>query len=106
MTQSSGSIAAASTRAILELHTIRRLVSSLGSFNGFDLGVAMDYCGFEAFTTPSDIRPLVASLTGFNVTPTNVPTTGLESTEVKEEVTELAVHFFGHALEVDNNDTR
>ena len=96
MTQSSGAIAAASTRAILDLHTIRRLVSTFGS-----LGVAMDYCGIDTFTTPNDIRPLVASLTGFNVTPTNVPTTGVDSTEVNEEVTELAVDFFGRVLERD-----
>ena len=47
------------------------------------------------FTNPTDIGSLVASLTGFNVTPDNVPTTGLDSSEVKETVTELAVAFFG-----------
>ncbi len=90
-TQSAGGIAAASTRAILDLHTIRKLVTSAPS-------VAMDFCGFETFTNPSNIRPLVASLTGFNVTPTNVPTTGVDSTEVKENVIELAVVFFGHVF--------
>ncbi len=59
----------------------------------------MDFCRFEAFTDPSDrIRPLVFALTGFDVTPTNVPTTGLDSSEVKEEVTERAVAFFGHVF--------
>lgn len=91
-TQSSGAIAAASTRAILDLQRIRTLVT------GPSVGVAMDFCGFDTFTNPSDIRPLVASLTGFNVTPDNVPTTGLDSNEVKEEVTELAVAFFGHVF--------
>ena len=66
----------------------------------------MDFCRFETFTNPSDIRALVASLTGFNVTPDNVPTTGLDSTEVNEEVIELAVVFFGHVLEHDSNDDR
>ena len=99
MTQSSGAVAAASTRAILDLHTVRRLVSTFGS-----LGVAMDYCGIDTFTNPSDIRPLVAALTGFEVTPTNVPTTGLESAQVNEEVTSLAVVFFGHVLEGDSTD--
>jgi len=61
----------------------------------------MDFCGFETFTNPSDIRALVASLTGFNVTPTNVPTTGLDSDEVKGEVLQLAVTFFGDVLERD-----
>ncbi len=93
-TQSAGGIAAASTRAILDLHTIRMLVTNPNP----SIGVSMDYCGFETFTDPSDIRPLVASLTGFNVTPTNVPRTGVDSTEVKDDVIELAVVFFGHVF--------
>jgi hypothetical protein len=40
----------------------------------------------------------VLSLTGFDVTPTNVPTTGVDSTDVREEVVELAVAFFRQAL--------
>jgi predicted dienelactone hydrolase len=92
-TQSSGSIAAASTRAILDLQTLRGLVIAAAG------RVAMDFCGFEAFTDPGDdIRPLVLSLTGFDVTPTNVPTTGVDSTDVREEVVELAVAFFRQAL--------
>jgi predicted dienelactone hydrolase len=92
-TQSSGSIAAASTRAILDLQTLRGLVIALPGRR------AMDFCRFEAFTDPDDnIRPLVFALTGFDVTPTNVPTTGLDSSEVKETVTELAVAFFGHVF--------
>jgi hypothetical protein len=92
-TQSAGSIAAASTRAILDLQTLTGLVI-LPSGGG----VAMDFCGFETFTNPTDIGSLVASLTGFNVTPDNVPTTGLDSREVKETVTELAVAFFGQVF--------
>ena len=92
-TQSSGSIAAASTRAILDLQTLTGLVI-LPSGGG----VAMDFCGFETCTNPTDIGSLVASLTGFNVTPDNVPTTDLDSSEVKETVTELAVAFFGNVF--------
>jgi predicted dienelactone hydrolase len=91
-TQSSGAIAAASPRAILDLQWFGSLVTFPSS------GVPMDFCGFETFTNPSDIRPLVASLTGFSVTPTNVPTTGLNSDQVKEQVVELAVAFFGRVL--------
>ncbi len=98
-TQSSGAIAAANSRAILDLQTIRERVKSPN-------GVPMDFCEFETFTSPSDIRPLVFSLTGFTVTPDNVPTTGLDSNEVKNEVIELAVAFFGHALEIDSDDNR
>ena len=51
----------------------------------------MDFCEFDTFTDPSDITPLVFSLTGFSVTPDNVPTTGLTSDEVKGQVIKLAV---------------
>ena len=98
-TQSSGAIAAANPRAILDLQTISMLVTApLG-------GVPMNFCRIEIFTSPSDIRPLVASLTGFDFTTTPVPT-GLDSTQVKEEVTELAVRFFGRVLAGDSNDER
>ena len=100
ITQSAGAIAAANPRAILDLHTIRGIVTFP------PLGVAMDFCGFETFTTPSDIRPLVFQLTGFNVTPTNVPRTGLDSTQVNEKVTELAVAFFGRVFELDSNNSQ
>lgn len=100
-TQNSGAIAAANTRAILDLHTIRGLV--IVPSGG---GVAMDTCEFETFTDPTDIRPLVASLTGFNVTPDNVPTIGLDSDQVKDQVIALAVIFFGHSLERDSDDNR
>jgi predicted dienelactone hydrolase len=90
-TQNAGSIASASMRAILDLDTFRRNVTA-------NVGVAMDFCGFETFTHPSDIRPLVASLTGFEVTPNNVPTTGVDSAEVTDDVVELAVAFFRRVL--------
>jgi hypothetical protein len=54
----------------------------------------MDFCGFDTFTEPVDIRFLVFSLTGFSVSPTNVPTSGLLASEVKEDVTDVAVGFF------------
>jgi predicted dienelactone hydrolase len=105
-TQSAGAIAEANPSAILDLQTIRTLVT-------FPLGVAMDFCGFDTFTKPTDIRPLVAGLTkslqlpeGFNVTPDNVPSTHLSSDAVKDEVTQLAVIFFGHVLDRDNDDGR
>ena len=66
----------------------------------------MDFCGFETFTKPTDIRSLVALLTGFNVTRHNVPTTALDTSEVKEEVTELAVAFFGHVFSETETEDR
>lgn len=92
-TQSSGAIAGMKPAAILDLQTLRTLVTFPSS------GVAMDYCSFDTFTNPSDIRPLVASLTGFTITSGNVPTTGLDSSQVKEQVIQLAVMFFGQIFE-------
>jgi predicted dienelactone hydrolase len=91
-TQSAGGIASVNPRAILDLQTLTGLVI-LPSGGG----VAMDFCGFETFTNPTDIRTLVASLTKVNF-PDNVPTTGLDSSEVQEEVTERAVDFFGRVF--------
>ena len=50
------------TRAILDAHTFTALLTNNVSGN------AVDYCTFATFTSPVDIRPLVASRTGFNVT--------------------------------------
>jgi predicted dienelactone hydrolase len=92
-TQSAGGIASANMRAILDLKTLQTLVEFPSS------GVSMDFCRFETFIDPNDIRPLVASLTGFDVTPTNVPTTSIDSTQVNEQVLALAVGFFNKALQ-------
>lgn len=115
-TQSSGAIAQtaeaivgvpSTTRAILDLQTVTNLVTPPPSGGG----VAMDFCGpdtfFDPFNNPPtyDIRPLVTSLTvttalpaGFNFTTTKVPTTGLTSDAVKDQVVQLAVGFFGTRL--------
>ena len=58
----------------------------------------MEFCELDTFTSPTDIQPLVTSLTGFNFASSNVPTTGLSSDQVKEQVIELAVAFFGRVL--------
>ena len=59
----------------------------------------MDYCGVSTFTTPQPgIESLVTSLTGFDFANTAVPTTGLTSDIVKEQVVNLAVAFFGRVL--------
>jgi predicted dienelactone hydrolase len=85
------SIAQANPRAILERHLSTQILIHATS------GVAMDYCSFDSFINP-DIRPFVASLTGFDVTETNVPVTTLDSDEVKRVITELAAAFFGTVL--------
>jgi len=59
----------------------------------------MDYCDVSTFTTPQPgIESLVTSLTGFDFANTVVPTTGLTSDIVKEQVVNLAVAFFGRVL--------
>jgi hypothetical protein len=64
----------------------------------------MDYCSLASFTNPVDIRGLVASITQFDFINKTVPTTDLESEEVKHGVTELAVTFFGTVLKRTGND--
>ena len=46
-------------------------------------GSSTDYCRYDTFVNPVDIRPITFALSGFNVTPDNVPTTGLDTDEVK-----------------------
>jgi predicted dienelactone hydrolase len=97
-TQAAGAIAQAEPRAILDLHTVRGTVTFTPS------GQAIDYCPFSTFTAPADIRPLVASLSGFNVTADNVPRSGPDTDEVKQGMKELAVTFFGTVLKRVGND--
>ena len=87
--QASGAITQANpTRAILDAHTFTAVLTNNVSGN------AADYCTFATFTSPVDIRPLVASRTGFNVTASNVPTTGLSQDSVTQQTADLAVSFF------------
>jgi hypothetical protein len=60
----------------------------------------MDFCGLETFTDQLtfDVRSLVFSLTGFDFTSRNVPTTGVTAADVKDEVVQVAVVFFEQAL--------
>ena len=104
-TQSSGAIAKVNPDAILDLQTVTNLLIFRSS------GVAMDFCRYDTFTNPTDITGLVRTLTGFNVTPNNVPTVfdgdeqkGLDSDQVKDKVVQLAVIFFGHVLDRDSDD--
>lgn len=104
-TQSSGAIAKVNPDAILDLQTVTNLLIFRSS------GVAMDFCGYDTFVNPTDITGLVGMLTGFSVTPNNVPTVfdgdeqkGLDSDQVKDKVVQLAVIFFGRVLERDSDD--
>jgi hypothetical protein len=65
----------------------------------------MDYCGFESFRKPTDVRPIVKTLTtslvspeGFAVTKRNVPRTGLMAADLRPCIAEMAVTFFEHFI--------
>jgi predicted dienelactone hydrolase len=97
--------------AILDLHTVRLIAASAP---GGISGKAVHYCASEFFTKPVDIRTLVASTANSEFPPavggssvcvsTSIPCTGLETQEVKEGVTQIAVAFFDTALKRDDND--
>jgi predicted dienelactone hydrolase len=102
-TQSAGAIAYPNSQrsqrnpnAILDWQTISQIVTQ------FPLsGSPMDYCSFDTFTRPTDIRQsAIADLTepDFNITRQTVPATGLDSDTVKNRVVGLATDFFGRVL--------
>ena len=98
------------THAILDRQTLAGIVTASPS------GTAMQYCSSASFTTPVDIGPLVKAVAGVDVpcvsfdelsqrcTQYNVPTTGFDTEQVKQEVTELAATFFGTVLKRSGND--
>jgi dienelactone hydrolase len=92
-TQRSAAIAQGNGRALLDLHTATGILIHPTS------GVAMDYCGFETFfRPPTDVRPLVKAVTGFDVTETNVPRTGLTAVDLRPTISEMAITFFEHVI--------
>lgn len=90
--QSSAAIAQKNNRALLDRHTPSRILNHPTS------GVAMDYCGFETFSSPTDVRPIVKILTGFHVTETNVPGAGLTAADLRPQISEMAITFFEHFI--------
>lgn len=95
---------------VLDLQTISTLVNTDATPTS---GVSMNFCGYETFTVPANIVSLVEKLSiskmypnGFPFTSSPVPTDGLTSDAVKNQVVNLAVVFFGHVLERDGNDNR
>jgi hypothetical protein len=92
-TFNSGAIAEADPRAILDFKTA---LDALTSPNGLPL----DFCTYSDFTSPNDIRPITFALTGVQVTPANVPRTGLTSLAVAQQLTGIAISFFNRVLDV------
>jgi predicted dienelactone hydrolase len=113
--QSAGSIAQASSAAVLDRQTVDHIaLGPRNSAGASTSGDAIDFCGYDSFTKPTDVTPLLDSiyatapppLTGFRVTPSNVPTHGLTSDAVAKDVVSLAVSFFGRVLGRADDDDR
>ncbi len=92
MQASAAIVMANPTRAILDRHTLTGILTSPVNGN------AVDICGFGYFSNPVDIRPLVFSLTGYSVTETNVPTTSIDTLEIRRLMSEIAVTFFDSVI--------
>ncbi|HEY6892159.1 MAG TPA: hypothetical protein VI300_30425 [Solirubrobacter sp.] len=101
MTQAAGAIVQANTNAILDRNTFE--LAALAPPAGAS-GKAVYYCAASYFATPVNIRPLMESTAGAEyppvVTPggicstTSVPCTGLDTDQVKQQMSTLAVDFF------------
>jgi hypothetical protein len=109
----------------LDWHTVRLIASS---FPGGLSGKAVHYCSPDSFTKPVWIAPAVAHFNPLSEvavplpdpssglppsavtspiacpTTTTVPCTGLDTEEVKQGITELAVTFFGAVLKRSGDD--
>jgi hypothetical protein len=88
-TQAARVVVLANPRAILDLQTVTRWLTSPVN------GTALDQCGYETFV---DFRGLVTDITGFEVEPHTVPVAGLATDEVHQRTVELALDFFGRVL--------
>ena len=88
--QSAGTIAAANPNAVLDKQTFDQIAVHPTSGN------AVDYCPPSTFTTP--VAGLILSTTGFAVTATNVPRSGLDVDTEKPLIAALATEFFGAKL--------
>jgi hypothetical protein len=89
--QAAGAIYQAEPRAIGEQLTLENIMLSGVS------GTPIDYCLFESFTQPVDIRPTIKTMTGFDVTEDNVPRQ-LDTVTAMRLVLELANTFFDAVL--------
>jgi hypothetical protein len=81
----------ASSRAIGEQLYFDNIILSGNS------GTPIDFCLFDSFVNPVDIRPLVKAKTGIDVTPDNVPM-DLDTVTAMRLVLELANTFFDATL--------
>jgi hypothetical protein len=95
--QATGAILQQEPRAIGEKFIFENIMLSPAS------GTPIDYCRFDSFVDPVDIRPLVKTMTGFDVTEDTVPRQ-LDIPTAMRVVVELADTFFGAALVKGDDD--
>ena len=95
--QAAGAVRVLNPRAVLEEQTVRRPATIQ------PLGSTLDYRSYDAFVDPVDVRPLVKTITGVDVTADNVPRT-LDSDDVARLSTLMAVSFFRAALDEHGSD--
>ena len=103
--QSAAGIAINNPRAVLDAYSVPLIAASAP---GGISGKASNYCAAGTFTSPVDIRTLIAATPGAEYPPTiggtsvctltSVPCTGLETEAVKEQITTLATEFFAAKL--------
>jgi len=97
--QAIGPIAWSNPNAILDLHSLQNLLSSpAGS------GTTLDVCPYKFFVDPVDIRNIVKTQTGVDVTRDNVPTS-IDAAVVNAMVSDLARAFFGDVLDVRGDES-
>ncbi len=89
--QAAGAIYQANPRAIIEQFTMENIMLAATS------GTPIDYCLYDSFVNPVDITPLVNTMTGFAVTPNNVPRQ-LDTDNAMRLMVELASTFFDAVL--------
>jgi predicted dienelactone hydrolase len=88
--QSAGSIVVDNALAFLDQRLLINRLTSVESR-------AYEFCDYSDFTTPTDIREQVESLSGYKVTADNVPKS-LSADDVVRVTTELSVSFFNVVL--------
>jgi fermentation-respiration switch protein FrsA (DUF1100 family) len=89
--QAAGAVFQVEPRAIGEQLTLENILVSANS------GTPIDYCLFESFTQPVDIRPTVKTITGIDVTEDSVPKM-LDTVTAMRLVLELATTYFDTTL--------
>jgi dienelactone hydrolase len=89
--QAAGAVFQVEPRAIGEELVLENIMVSANS------GTPLDYCRFDSFVNPVDIRPVLKTRFGIDVAPDNVPRQ-LDTVNAMRVVLELANTFFDAAL--------